>query len=547
MGTPFFHNLPYGVWRNGLLPARGIFAFFIGAIVFTSSLKADQAFDNQPEPRAAILATSEERSLSPVDASNIKLGEVNIPSNGSWNDIRDYLTQHERLSEADANQAASEVLMLFQTMRQKGRDLEQKIPLADFEERLERSGLTHADPDTGRAKVTKADGVKWIKVVHKKSKTAFLFLNEEKIHPSSRHLHLIISNMHFNAGKHIKPEELPEEWMQKARKKGALFGRDVVVIWYHEKVPNPDDSPYVTRVEAYARPTPKTDLYKYEYKLACDKKFSRDNMLWNGTVMGTLQVGVLMGLHYLTPHIPFFGGHTEPLHPILLAVTFVYSHYAGGYLAPKLRAKSQRLTHNQRFWLRGLTISLPYALMYKALTVWGQANQSWEDGIRPFAVLLAAQAVNIAFNFFINNRVSSGLLEHTQLDDEGRSITGLLKWPSKIGMKVKRIDARAQIRYLAVSFSSRTIDLNDNFRGINIPIPFLGEVYHLSSGKLLYLLLPPVILYNVMKRAERENAPSAPVYRERWNRSLTGRVVNAIKPSSKSMKLLCVEALSRLR
>lgn len=500
---------------------------------FTGSLVAAESTETPATP----VATGEQLNLADVPgASPVKKGAQSIHPDSTFKSIEKYLIHYEKFSEAEAEVIAKEIIGLFLEMRREGRNLEATMPGEDFEERLERGRLTMKRDDLGgRAKVTKVDGVKWIKVIHKKSQTAFLFFNQDKVQLDSEHAHLILSNMHFNGGKHVLPEDLPDPKMQKARRRGALFGRNVAVSMYHERDGNPEDAPVIESVHHYSKPAKGTDRYKYEFKLACDKPFSWGNIFVNGTLIGTAQVGVLVALNHLSPHIPFLGGHMEPLNPFLLAFTFAYSHYAGGWLYPKLRARSQSLTYSARFWLRGLTISLPYAIVYKAFVTQHQLHDAMMVGALPVLGYFLRQGVNIGINFFINNRVSNELNEHTQLDQELRTQRGNLEWFEKyLGLKVRRIDYKGQERYVAISFTSRTVDLNDNFKGFEIPLPALDSHYFLSAGKIMYLGLAPLLRYTVMKRAEKSEAPSAPQYRARWEKSLTARTIKGVNYALKS-------------
>jgi hypothetical protein len=457
-----------------------------------------------------------------------------IPDTTAWN-LSQFVGNQLSLDSNRAETIAGEITELFHQMRDHGKSLENHHSPREFSHLLD-SGKVKMRHENGNTKVTFVDGVKWTKVIHSSSPIAYLFFNEDKVSPSSKHVDLIRANIHFNAGKSMKPEDMPNEKMAKARRKGALFGRDLAIVWYRED----GNATKVSRVEYFARPEKGTPTYDYEFKLACDKPFRWGNFIWNGGVLGLLQIGILSGLNLASPHIPFLGGEMPPLHPALYVFTVAYSMYAGGIVYPKLRARTQRMTYNSRFWIRGLTVSLPYAIVYKAFVTFPEMQSAWAAaGYLPLATYFARQAVNISINFILNNRVSNALIEHTQLDQELRVHLGEINWLKKFGLSVRKVDYKGQERYLLVSFSSRTIDLNDNFRGISIPLPLLDDSYFLSTAKALYLGVAPAVRYSVVRRAEKADSSLAPSYREAWNRSLSGRMVNGGKALARRVSTSC--------
>lgn len=542
---------------------RAIFAslIFQGSIVAKNPLSALENESQQIIQNTNPAAVGTETGLELEEASAPK-GTMPLYPDKTFRSIYDAILQHHKLEPEKAERIAREVTELFVLMRKEGRRLETSLDSEDFETDLEtgrlKLPLKHGGIEElnkrvsamGRAKVTKVDGVKWIRVVHRDLPYAFTFYNMDKVEMDSAHIHLIHANNHFNSGKNVKPEELPEEWMRQKRARGALFGRDEIASLYHERHGDPEAPPVIESVQIFLRPQKGTPQYDYEFKLACDKPFSISNMIVNGAFMGMFQLGVLYGINQASPHIPFLGGHMDPLHPALLGFTFAYSLYAGGWLYPKLRARSQSLTYSARFWLRGLLISLPYAVVYKTFVTWDAMHESIAEGYGPMIAFFLAQAVNIGINFAINNRVSNELNEWTQTDQEFRTQNGNVKLLEKIGLKVKRIDFMGQKRYVLISFSARTVDLNNNFRGIEIPLPLLDSHYFLSVGKILYLGLAPLLRFMNLKRVERHpeyrDTTFAQQHRERWDKSFTARMLKAAKGAIPRMGSWCKSTVQSL-
>ncbi len=447
-------------------------------------------------------------------------------ADATFQDLTSALKFTEPDHENEAGSMTEEIVHTFQMARAYGRKIESEMSAEELKALINGGDLKTPKTEEGRGKTTYVDSWKWTKVVHPKSLLAINFFNVDKVNPQSEHMHRIRANIHFNSGKHIEPEDYEDPWMQKKRERGRLFGRDILEVYYKENPEDPDGKPEIVRVEFHVRPRKGDTNYWYEWKLASLRSTSLGKFVKLGMVPAIAQMGAIWALdHYLRP---LFGHTPEPTTLRLMAFTFIYGSLIGGIFNPCTRPIFARLTRTEKFFARGIPVSLPYAIGYKLIRFKGEAVKD--------VLTTLKTTFDIGVNFGINNYVNRILGMRTELDEELRRDHTNLKILG-VDTGVTKLDAKFQWRYLTRGFLPRLGDL-DNHGGTLFEIDTLD--YKFTRGKLIFLAIAPIEEYRFVRRAEKMGSARAQEYRENFERTPHGfalrLLANAYKATRASLK-----------
>lgn len=361
--------------------------------------------------------------------------------------------------------------------------------------------------ERGKAELNVLDRKKFPRVVVEGSNTAVIFVNEDLIHPDSRHLRRLIASQRVDGGR---------------SRTDGLRGRSVIVAWY--KNGNERGFSHVTRTDYYPRHEAPAKLkgllgegaanlfsssWWRDFILYLDNPFKKDqwmdHVLFMGlTFGGLLQMNVTAWVRNLEIlyHPSAFSGSEK------VWFTGIFGTIIGIFSTQVRRAVAFPLTDTGKALVHAFLTSIPFAVIYKLMDP--------EQGAKVFDMTHAVgwkTLADLMSIWIITNAARVNPYKMVALMNRERK--NVHKF-----MGTTVADWQNQFASILILMPPRLLDLGISW---GFAISVAGAItIPLSTGKLILLGLWPAGQYAYTRLAESMKVDDAPKIRQAWEKSLFG-------------------------
>lgn len=279
---------------------RPLFRFFLGGML------------------SALLLLSSGLALSQ------ELGLPSYTQYSSHKNAQDFSSLEETLksvgpveAQEQAHQMQLEIEENFLQARDLGYDLQLELGDEQLKEMLDNKEVDAGSTATGISELSTIDGQRFVRVLHKSSDTAYVYLNINRVDPRSKHLKKYIARQHIATNKD---------------ENGNPQGRDLVLIWYHRDSIN--TMSVVKAVQYLPRYKKFSPRWWVEYGRAIYKTPTMGNISF-GVAIGLLQGAVTYGFELSK----VLTGMATEINPYPIELSFGFGFFIASFISTYLNWK----------------------------------------------------------------------------------------------------------------------------------------------------------------------------------------------------------------
>ncbi len=475
--TTFF--IPFIVWPHD----KDTVASTITVEEATENFKKSQVLLEKPYLPAKTYESGEQQNALTI--AYLHTEPSKIKPSAAENSESKAITIEE--AEVFSNNSVSLCIDLIQY----GKKLEKEIGHETFKERLDDGLIKLTEAELGKAELNSVDEIKFPRIVVNGSESSVVFLNEDLVHPDSRHLHRVIAGQHINGGR--------------SRNDGEI-GRNVIVAWY--KNGNDQGFSRITKAEFFPRHKRFSTEWWRDFALYLDNPFKRknwmDHVLFMGlTFGGLLQADITAGVRLLEMGMKdsVNSGAEKVLFTAIFGATF------GVFSTQLRRAVTLPQTDLGSALVHAAVTSIPFGIFFKILDP--------EQGLAAFDFSRSVgwkTALDLCSIVIITNAARVGPYKCVALLNKERKNTGKF-------MGTPKADWQTQMASIFILMPPRLLDLGTSF-GFTLSIGAMA--LGVSGGKLVLIALWPTGKYVYTRLAEALNAEEANKIRADWEKSMFG-------------------------
>ena len=364
----------------------------------------------------------------------------------------EFATEQSSLWHDQNKQTFDEVFELYLTAERRGIELRKELGLTEFRRQVEGNEIFFEEKGLGQVEFTTINDKSVIRLVHTKTETSYLFLDEDRVPKGSKHLEQWIARQNIHAG---------------TSRLDGMRGRDVIVVW--------TKAHKFSNVDSHVRPSQGGGRWWSQYWKAIKKKPSA--MHWKfGVTCGLIQVAAascISGVAYWT-------GASESFNYAPLVLNAVFGTGIGVGVST-YKNWIQISKNRKRQVLKSSVVSIAFAALLMASTKGGELASS---GFLTAAGITAL--LHIASNVYANNWAKTEFMQWVFVKERARVDQGdyLLRIPGTqviIATPFKTTDVYMQIHSYVPLNMTRLSDL----MGVPLAMPLLWSSIPLVQYKTL--------------------------------------------------------------